>query len=89
MAASKFILSLASAFLIALGARALDTKNPIDINVEDFELHTFDNQIDHFNVLDNKTFKQRYWVNNKYWQGDGVGPNLLYLCGEYACSVNE
>ena len=90
MAPTKFILSLASAFLMALEVRALEASQRVEVNVEDFEMRTFDSRIDHFSVLDRRTFKQRYWVNDRHWQaGDGAGPNLLYLCGEYACSIND
>ena len=37
------------------------------VNTDDFEEHTFDNLIDHFNFQDNRTYKQRYWINEKYW----------------------
>ena len=57
MAPTKFILSLASAFLIAFEARALDSGHRVEINAEDFEMRTFDSRIDHFSVLDSRTFK--------------------------------
>jgi|688.fasta_scaffold1116476_1 hypothetical protein len=59
-----------------------------NIDVNDFELKTFNNYVDHFNFQDNRTYAQRYWVNDKYFT-DPSGPNLIYLCGEYTCSVRE
>ena len=41
--------------------------------------------MDHFNFLDSRTYKQRYWVSNQYW--DGKGPIFIYICGEYRCTV--
>jgi len=41
--------------------------------------------VDHFNFLDSRTYKQRYWVSNQYW--DGKGPIFIYICGEYRCTV--
>jgi len=32
-------------------------------------------------------FDMRYWVNDYYWSEDQTGPNFIYLCGEYTCSV--
>lgn len=58
------------------------------IDVADFELKTFDNMVDHFNFQDDRTYSQRYWVNDKYFT-DPSGPNLIYLCGEYTCSIRE
>jgi len=28
-------------------------------------------------------------VNDKYWTAGSDGPNFIYLCGEYRCSVRE
>jgi len=42
--------------------------------------------VNHYNYLDTRTYKQRYWVNDKYWDQES-GPVFLYICGEYACSV--
>ena len=67
--------------LLASAALALPT-----VNVDDFIELQFDNMIDHFNFQDNRTYKQRYWVNDVYWT-DQKGPNFIYICGEYRCDV--
>lgn len=36
-------------------------------------------------MLDNRTYKQRYWESDQYW--DGKGPIFIYICGEYRCTV--
>merc|ERR1712032_1510079 len=60
------------------------------INVDDFVEKTFDNLVDHYNMQDDRTYKQRYWINDKYFEeGHEKGPIFLYICGEYRCSVPE
>ncbi len=56
------------------------------VNVADFIESTFDNMVDHFDFQDGRTYKQRYWVNDVYWT-NSKGPNFIYICGEYRCSV--
>ena len=59
-----------------------------DINVDDFYEKTFDNLVDHYNMQDDRTYKQRYWINDEYFnKGDKKGPIFIYICGEYRCSV--
>ena len=57
------------------------------VNATEFSLREFTSKIDHFNKTDNRTFKMRYFVNNRFFNDD-IGPMFLYLCGEYACEVN-
>ena len=57
------------------------------VDVDQFEELWFTNQIDHFNFLDDRTYQQRYWISNQYW--DGQGPIFIYICGEYRCSVPD
>ena len=57
------------------------------VDVSQFKEGTFDNLVDHFNYLDDRTYKQRYWVSDQYY--DGEGPLFIYICGEYRCSVPE
>ena len=60
------------------------------IDVNDFIVDTFDNLVDHYNMQDDRTYKQRYWYNDKYFEaGDKKGPIFIYICGEYRCSVPE
>lgn len=40
----------------------------------------FTQRLDHFNVADNRTFQQRYLVNDYHW--DRQGPILLYTGNE-------
>merc|ERR1712032_314792 len=37
------------------------------INVDDFVEKTFDNLVDHYNMQDDRTYKQRFWINDKYF----------------------
>ena len=57
------------------------------VNVDSFKEKTFDNLVDHYNAQDDRTFKQRFWVNDDYWTGSG--PLFVYICGEYRCSVPD
>lgn len=41
--------------------------------------------LDHFDLTDNRTFSQRYWLVEDFWAPAGNGPIILYLCGEYTC----
>ena len=42
--------------------------------------------MDHYNYMDSRTYQQRYWINDKYWDQEN-GPVFVYICGEYTCSV--
>lgn len=47
--------------------------------------HWFTSQlINHFDRLDNRTYSQRYWSLDQYYDRKS-GPVLLYICGEYTC----
>ena len=60
------------------------------IDVNDFEEKTFENLVDHYNMQDDRTFKQRFWINDKYFkEGKEKGPIFIYICGEYRCSVPD
>ena len=39
----------------------------------------FNQKLDHFNVNDQTTFPQRYWINDDHWQKDSGAPVLLFL----------
>jgi len=45
----------------------------------------FDQLIDHFNPEDTRTFKQKYYVTDQFWDSE-TGPVILYICGEGPCS---
>ena len=40
--------------------------------------------INHFDRQDNRTYSQRYWAIDQYYDHK-FGPVLLYICGEYTC----
>ena len=41
-------------------------------------------------MQDDRTYKQRYWINDKYFDlGGKKGPIFVYICGESRCSVPE
>ena len=46
----------------------------------------WDSKINHFDNTDDRTYKQRYWVDDKFFDQDN-GPVFLYICGEWTCSA--
>jgi thymus-specific serine protease len=58
------------------------------VDPNDFEELNFDNLVDHYNFQSDATYSQRYWRNDKFWTSTD-GPNFLYICGEYRCSIRE
>ena len=48
--------------------------------VPSYKINYFTQRLDHFNVADERTFQQRYLVNDEYW--DKLGPILLYTGNE-------
>lgn len=71
-----------------VASKQFDSTDFPEVDVSDFTELTFDNLVDHFNRQNADTYKQRYWINDKYWTDDD-GPNFIYLCGEYRCSVPD
>lgn len=45
-----------------------------------YSVKYFEQRLDHFNAADQRTFKQRYLVNEEKWKGEG--PILLYTGNE-------
>lgn len=41
-------------------------------------------QLDHLNPADNRTWQQRYFVNDQYWKKDG--PVFIFIAGEGAAN---
>jgi len=68
-----------------------DPMNPLgeEINTsnEFGNLTIFKNRIDHFDDSNTKTYDQRYWVNEQYYEHGG--PVILYICGEWTCSAGD
>ena len=52
--------------------------------MEDFQSLNFTNKIDHFDPSDNRTYTQRYFVNDQFWDKEN-GPVFLWICGEARC----
>lgn len=46
----------------------------------------FDHQlIDHFDILEDRTWRQRYWMISNFYKKEQNSPIFLLLCGEYTC----
>jgi len=47
--------------------------------------YAYDDQlVDHFNLVDDRRYTQRYWTVDQFWDKPS-GPVLFILCGEYTC----
>jgi len=58
------------------------------VSPDEFEQLWVENPIDHFNYQDNRTYLQRFWKNDKYFDEE-KGNVFLYTCGEYTCSIRS
>ena len=56
------------------------TKREISINTTDYPALTLQIPIDHYNVSDNRTYSNRYWVNARYYKPGG--PVFYFDSGE-------
>ena len=54
------------------------------MKVEDLKQFNFTSKLDNFNGLDNRTYPQRYWVDDQFWN-NLTGPVFVYICGAYRC----
>ena len=72
--------------VLASLSEATDPRWKLKVSMDDFETLQFDNQIDHFNKSDERTFKQRFWHNDKFFDAENQGPVFLYICGEWTCT---
>lgn len=73
--------------ILGVASAVLDPTSWPNIDLDKFEESTFTNLVDHFNYLDDRTYQQRYWKSDQYW--DGKGPIFIYICGEYRCTVPD
>lgn len=46
----------------------------------------YNNYVDHFDVTNEATYPQRFWVNTEFWNSDPASPVFLYVEGEGAGS---
>lgn len=84
-------LQLASIAIAALLNVVLGSVESLpQVSVADFEEKIKKSPIDHYNYQDHRAYKQRYWINSKYFnEEDKHAPIFLYICGEYTCSIRE
>lgn len=87
----KKILILLSILAIVLTFRekARYLNKPVDSPVETLVYGQkqlwFDQILDHYDYSKSRTFRQRYFVIEDYFNPK-VGPVFLFICGEYTCS---
>ena len=53
--------------------------------MDQYTTEQFAQRIDHRNPSDKRTFNQRYWKNDSFFEPTD-GPVFLYLCGEWTCT---
>lgn len=62
-----------------LGRYAQDPRGPVT-SAPLYRVEWYQQRLDHFNAADQRTFQQRYLVNEDQWEGQG--PILLYTGNE-------
>ena len=72
-------LSIAAVLLGLASAKVYET-----MYEDGFIQENFTQQLDHNNFKDKRTFQQRYWYNDTFWDNK-TGPIFLYICGEGTC----
>ena len=89
---ANIIYLFSSLLIFRVSTQSFDLQSLPKVNVSDFEQYWVENPIDHFNYQDDRTFLQRMWVNDKYYNcsyNESCGPVFLYICGEYTCSIRD
>jgi pimeloyl-ACP methyl ester carboxylesterase len=79
-----FNLTFVILFLTSISYSRENSKKVPSIVDDDLTVLTFDQRINPYDPSDNRTFKQRYFINTEYASGTDA-PVFLYICGEYEC----
>ena len=59
----------------------------LEVTMDDYDTFYFDNRIEHFDPNDGRTYKQRYWKNDKHFdQDDGCA---YILSGEATYKIKH
>ena len=77
---------LSSIGFLSVVLAKLPPLNPVSPTI--FSESTIDQRVDHFDYQSSNTYKQRYWTESTKYDPT-LGVYLIYLCGEYTCSVPE
>lgn len=73
-------------FLLITLSRSYDLENYLTGPRPEFTESYHQNLINHFDATDLKTYNQRYFTSEKYF--DKVnGPIFVYVCGEWTCEI--
>jgi hypothetical protein len=92
MLCGKSLLLVAIVLLVTVHSRErlhhLETmphgKTPVPVPDYNQTQLWFDQVLDHYDYTGTTTWKQRYWVVDKFFNKT-VGPVYLFICGEYTC----
>jgi pimeloyl-ACP methyl ester carboxylesterase len=63
---------------------AVIAKEYATLTVNDWQVANFTQKIDHFTPADTRTYNQRYFMNDSFWDNKN-GPVFLFICGEGRC----
>jgi len=63
---------------------AVMAKEYVTLTETDWQVANFTNKIDHFTPSDTRTYDQRYFMNDSFWDSNS-GPVFLFICGEARC----
>ena len=75
---------LAACLLATSVVSAAEQKQYVEMLEEDFEVANFTQKLDHFEPTEVRTFNQRYFWNDTFWDTT-TGPIFLFICGEGRC----
>ena len=79
--AALFLINVACAFRNSLPLNGgLSRREIVSVNVSSYPASEIQIPLDHYNTSDNRTYSNRYWVNNKYYRPGG--PVFYFDSGE-------
>jgi hypothetical protein len=65
-----------TAISLLMAASFALAKEYVELQVEDFSVANFTQKVDHFTPADDRTYNQRYWWNDTFWDKQN-GPIFL------------
>jgi len=82
---TKTNLKVLATLVMATALQTALAKEYVQLGVEDFTVLNFTQTLDHFTPDDKRTFNQRYFYNDSFWDNKN-GPCFLFICGEARCN---
>ena len=85
--AIALLMGLAAAANFTADELTYDFDSLPQVDPSEFTEEFIDSRVNHFDWQDQRTYRHRYFKNDKYWDRTN-GPIFINLCGEYVCSIN-